>query len=189
MDVVRDVRRLCRALLTDHSFLLVRHPNVLEKLRAEINATSARSTHITRNELCGMKYLQNVLKESEVVPRPRSWNVSNDLSHPALRLYPPVVVNSRTALTTTVLPLGGGVDGKSKILIPKGVPVTYSLYAMHRRRDLFGSNAKEFVPERWDGDMPIDRNPMYAKWGYLPFGGAPRTCLGSKTSDLRDIRR
>ena len=26
--------------------------------------------------------------------------------------------------------------------------------------------------------MPLDDDPTYAKWGYLPFNGGPRVCLG-----------
>lgn len=45
------------------SFLLVRHPKVLTKLRLEIAAQG--SAELTRTDLRNMKYLQNILKESE----------------------------------------------------------------------------------------------------------------------------
>jgi cytochrome P450 len=98
----------------------------------------------------------------------------------ALRLYPPVPVNTRTALKTTVLPTGGGPDRKSPILIPKGTAVAYSAYSLHRRPDLFGINAELFHPERWGEHMPLNDNPTNAAWGYLPFNGGPRICLGSR---------
>ena len=44
------------------SFLLVRHPHVLEKLRSEIAAQG--NVEWTRSGLRNMKYLQNILKES-----------------------------------------------------------------------------------------------------------------------------
>jgi cytochrome P450 len=90
-----------------------------------------------------------------------------------LRLYPSVSINSRTALKTTVLPVGGGDDGKSPILVRRGEAVGYCVYAMHRRKDIYGEDAEEFRPER-----------MGKGWfegvgyGYLPFNGAPRVCLG-----------
>lgn len=46
-------------------FLLVRHPRVLENLRAEASNID-RNRGLTRNSLRNMKYLQNVLKESEL---------------------------------------------------------------------------------------------------------------------------
>jgi cytochrome P450 len=79
-----------------------------------------------------------------------------------------------------VLPTGGGPDRKSPVLIPKGIPVAYSIYAMHRRPDLYGMDAELFRPERWDEDMPLYRDDTNSKWGYLPFNGGPRICLGSK---------
>ena len=93
----------------------------------------------------------------------------------ALRLYPPVPLNTRFCRQATVLPRGGGVDGQSPILVREGMPVAYSVYHMQRREDLYGSDAGAFRPERWDDPQLAD-----IKWGYLPFNGGPRLCLGSK---------
>lgn len=77
------------------------------------------------------------------------------------------------SITDTVLPLGGGPYGKSPLLIPKGTIVGWSLYAMHRRTDLFGQDAEEFKPERWEKLRP--------GWEYLPFNGGPRICIGRES--------
>jgi cytochrome P450 len=90
----------------------------------------------------------------------------------ALRLYPVVPGNTREAACDTTLPYGGGLDGLSPVFVKKGTPVFYNLYAMHRRQDIFGVDADEYVPERWDGLRP--------GWGFLPFNGGPRICLGRK---------
>jgi cytochrome P450 len=58
---------------------------------------------------------------------------------------------------------------------------------MHRRPDLYGMDAELFRPERWEEDMPMHRDATKAKWGYLPFHGGPRTCLGSESNDLADL--
>jgi cytochrome P450 len=104
----------------------------------------------------------------------------------ALRLYPSVPVNVRTALRTTFLPTGGGPDGLSPVLIPSGANVAYSVYSLHRRPDLYGEDAEDFRPERWGEDLGLFRDETTSKWGYLPFNGGPRICLGSKfpRSDL-----
>lgn len=102
------------------------------------------------------------------------------LKNAALRLYPSLPVNTRAALRTTVLPTGGGPDRTSPVLIPKGAAVAYSVYTMHRRPDLYGMDAELYRPERWDEDMPLNHNETNAKWGYLPFNGGPRICLGSE---------
>lgn len=50
--------------------------------------------------------------------------------------------------------MGGGEDGKSPLLVPKGQMVQWSLYCMHRRKDYYGEDAEEFKPERWDALRP-----------------------------------
>lgn len=159
INILTAGRDTTACLLSWTFFLLVRHPNVLTKLRAEIAAAYNGSAELCRTDLRNMKYLQNVLKET-------------------LRLYPSLPVNTRTALRTTVLPTGGGLDRTSPVLIPKGTTVAYSVYTMHRRPDLYGIDAELYRPERWDEDMPLNHNETDAKWGYLPFNGGPRICLG-----------
>jgi cytochrome P450 len=158
------------------SFLLVRHPTVMEKLRTEITSTCDANTDLTRDDLRRLPYLQNVIKESMSHPKPFPFILAN---RPALRLYPSVPVNTRTTIRTTVLPTGGGPDRAAPVLIPKGSAVAFSVYSMHRRPDLYGMDAEMFRPERWDEDMPLQHDPVKAKWGYLPFHGGPRVCLGS----------
>ena len=78
------------------------------------------------------------------------------------------------AVRDTVLPVGGGEDGKSPVLVPEGCLVTWNLYAMHRRQDIFGPDAEEFRPERWDDPQ------LRPRWEYLPFNGGPRICVGQR---------
>lgn len=49
---------------------------------------------------------------------------------------------------------------------------------MHRRKDLYGEDAEQFRPERWEEDLPLFQDDITAAWGYLPFNGGPRVCLG-----------
>lgn len=71
-----------------------------------------------------------------------------------------------------MLPVGGGPNGKSPVFVRKGTIVFYSVWAMHRRQDLYGPDANEFRPERW-----ADLRPG---WEYLPFNGGPRICIGQQ---------
>ncbi len=81
----------------------------------------------------------------------------------ALRLYPVVPMFARMASADTVLPVGGGKDGGSPLFVQKGQIASLSSYAMHRRNDIYGEDADEFRPERWETLRP--------GWGYLPFSG------------------
>lgn len=58
-------------------------------------------------------------------------------------------------------------------MIPKGKGVAWSTYHMHRSRELYGDDAEEFRPERWEtGELDG------IGFGFMPFHAGPRTCLG-----------
>ena len=84
-----------------------------------------------------------------------------------------MALNQRTAEADTMLPRGGGQDGKSPLFIPKGTSVGYSIHAMHRMPKFFGEDAGVFRPERWTEIEP--------KWAFMPFHAGPRRCLGRKS--------
>lgn len=135
-------------------FMLVRHPEKLNKLRDEIFAVTGGKTKFTRNHLIAMPYLKAVINE-------------------ALRLYPQIPVNVRIAIKTTYLPRGGGPDGDDPILIKKGQGIGFSTYHMHRDKKVFGEDAAHFRPERWlTGELDNVGS------GFMPFHSGPRICLG-----------
>ncbi|GAM86299.1 hypothetical protein ANO11243_043110 [Dothideomycetidae sp. 11243] len=153
LNILLAGRDTTASLLSNVWWTLARNPQMYARLRQEVSTLDGRQP--TFDELREMKFLQAVLKES-------------------LRLHPQVPWNFREALVDTVLPLGGGKDGLSPCLVPKGTNVSWSNYAMHRRTDMFGPDAEVFRPERWleDGLRP--------GWEYLPFNGGPRVCLGQQ---------
>ncbi|OAL31804.1 hypothetical protein AYO22_00674 [Fonsecaea multimorphosa] len=155
-----------------HSFLdalikETRDPRVLRDQLLNVmlagRDTTACCLTWTLNTLKRMKYLNLVLKE-------------------VLRLYPSVPINSRTALRTTTIPRGGGSDGLAPLMVRKGEAVGFSIHAMHRLKRLYGDDADSFRPERWDPDN-VEENAVDLRnigWGYLPFSGGPRLCLGKE---------
>lgn len=107
-----------------------------------------------------------------ILPYPHTGRYLDTNLEKALRTHPVVPGNSRFAIRDTVLPLGGGPHGTSPLFVPAGTMVGYSPYAMHRRPDLYGPDANEYRPERWETLRP--------GWEYLPFNGGPRICLGQQ---------
>ena len=142
------------SLLTNLFFILSRDARILNKLQAELTAAKITGPP-TLSQIKDLSYLQNCINES-------------------LRLHPPIPRNSRTAIRDTVLPRGGGPDGQSPIFVPAGTQVGYAIYATHRLESIYGADAAEFRPERWESK---DLKPG---WAYLPFNGGPRICLGQR---------
>ena len=136
-------------------------------------APGTHTVHPDYETLRDMKYLKFVLNECKLFLL--VWDQSAIwLTTKALRLYPSVPGNGRFANKDTTIPLGGGPDGKSPVFIPKGGIVLYSAYSMHRRKDIYGEDAEEYIPERWE------RETLRPGWGYLPFNGGPRICVGQQ---------
>lgn len=81
-----------------------------------------------------------------------------------------VPLDVRSSKGDVVLPKGGGSDGADAVLLPDATTVVLNLYALHRRHDIYGADADDFRPERWETLEP--------GWAYVPFGGGPRVCLG-----------
>lgn len=89
-------------------------------------------------------------------------------------------LNARVALRTTTLPTGGGPNKDTPVLVRRGEAVAYSVYSLHRQFHLYGCNSEDFRPERWDDkNLPL-KNKTDETWGFLPFNGGPRICLGRK---------
>lgn len=152
LNVLLAGRDTTASLLGNMWFTLARRPDIWTKLRRETDET-LHGKRPSFEQLKEMKYLKAVINES-------------------LRLDPVIPFNSREAITDTILPVGGGPKGKSPILVRKGQLVNYTVWAMHRRPEYFGSDAEEFKPERWEHIRPT--------WEYLPFNGGPRVCIGQQ---------
>lgn len=141
------------SMLSNLFHTLAKRPDVWAKLRAEAEALGGE--HPSFEKLKNMKYLQYCIKECEFAtptPPTHQTHISTNchLYNLALRLHPPVPGLAREANKDTVLPAGGGPDGKAPLFIKKGAVVMPVFYGMHRRKDLFGPDAHEFRPERWE---------------------------------------
>ncbi|KAL9599199.1 MAG: hypothetical protein Q9219_003980 [cf. Caloplaca sp. 3 TL-2023] len=159
LNVLLAGRDTTASLLSNVWWSISKDPTIWNRLQEEVTSlkTPLGKERPIFEELKDMKYLRAVLNES-------------------LRVHPVVPANSRQAIQDTMLPVGGGVDGKSPVFIPKGAIVNYGVHAMHHRKDLFGEDADQFRPQRWLDEE--GKKGLRVGWEYLPFNGGPRICIG-----------
>ncbi|PQE28624.1 Cytochrome P450 family protein [Rutstroemia sp. NJR-2017a BBW] len=84
------------------------------------------------------------------------------------RLQGPNGKSLRTAIRDTILPVGGGPDGKAPVFVEKGTVVGASVTGLHHDKDIWGDDVWKFNPYRF-------ANKRY-QWEFLPFFGGPRIC-------------
>ncbi|CAK5270435.1 unnamed protein product [Mycena citricolor] len=145
---------------------LSKHPSVQERLRQEL--LTVQTDTPTMDELNALPYFETVLRE-------------------ILRLYTPAVFSQREALNDDVLPLKKpfvdrwGVSHES-VPVPQGQLFTIPLLAMNTDKEIWGEDALEFKPERWN-DLPDAVDSMPGIWGHqMTFLGGAHSCMGFRFS-------
>lgn len=151
LNILLAGRDSTAGLLGNTWHTLARRPDIWARLRAEVDVLHGEAPSYA--QIKDMKYLRWVLNE-------------------CLRLMPIVALNARIAVCDTVIPLGGGAEGKTPVFLPKGSVVVWHPWTFHKRKDFYGEDADEFKPERWE--------KLRHGWEYLPFNGGPRICVGQQ---------
>uniref|UniRef100_A0A0W0G9B1 Cytochrome p450 n=2 Tax=Moniliophthora roreri TaxID=221103 RepID=A0A0W0G9B1_MONRR len=149
-------------------YFLTQYPEIQSKLREELLSIS--SSEPTMDELNGLPYLDKFVRE-------------------VLRLYPPVPSTTRVAVKDDIIPLGEGYvgkDGKTKdhVRIRKGQTIFINIQAINRSRKIWGEDAQEFKPDRWD-NLPstVAASNVPGVWSHmLTFLGGARSCIGWRFS-------
>lgn len=134
-------------LISNALFFLARKPDLWARLRKE--SVGLGDQPITFELLMSLQLFRYVINET-------------------LRLVGPSGHATRVAVKDTILPTGGGPDGKSPVFVEKGTIITLSVYGQNHDKDYWGDDIYEFRPDRW-----VDKRPM---WDFLPFLGGPRIC-------------
>ncbi|CAL1371212.1 unnamed protein product [Linum trigynum] len=128
--------------------LLAKHPKWQEELRKEIKQVAGEDKQIDFTNLSSLKKMGYVMNE-------------------VLRLYSPAPNVQRQAKED--IHIGDRT-------IPKGTNMWIDVVAMHHDPKLWGDDAYEFKPERFEAD------PLYGgckhKMGFMPFGFGGRMCVG-----------
>ncbi|KAJ2929607.1 hypothetical protein H1R20_g7493, partial [Candolleomyces eurysporus] len=158
LNIMIAGRDTTAATLTFVIYLLSQHPDVLQRLRAEILEKVGPNRRPNFEDLKELKYLRAVLNET-------------------LRLFPIVPFNVRQSVNETIWP--SPVPSEKPLYIPPKTSVVYSVFLMHRRKDLWGPDAEEFDPDRFLDDR-LKKYLLKNSFIFLPFNAGPRICLGQQ---------
>eukprot|EP01018_Ginkgo_biloba_P016139 Gb_31690 [translate_table: standard] len=136
-------------------YMLCKHPDIQEKIAQETKSSVEETEsmndfaqNLTQEVLDKMHYLHATLSET-------------------LRLYPAVPVDGKCVVSDDILPDGFKVQG--------GDFVNYVPYSMGRMTYLWGSDAKEFKPERWLHNGIFQPQSPFK---FTAFQAGARICLG-----------
>ncbi|KAF8131022.1 cytochrome P450 [Boletus edulis] len=147
-------------------FAMTNTPETQMKLREELLSVDTETPSM--DELMALPYLDAVVRET-------------------LRVHPPVPNGGRVAMKDDVIPVEKPYTDKhgvvhNSIRIRKGDPVIIPILAINRSRELWGPDAHEFKPERWQ-NIPDAVSQIPGVWGHLlSFLGGPRACIGYRFS-------
>jgi len=122
----------------------------------------------TMDELNALPYLDAVVRET-------------------MRIHAPVPSTMRVATQDDVIPLEKPVkdkDGNPQyyVKVTKGQTIIIPILAINRSVEIWGNDAAEFKPERWES-IPEAASTIPGVWGnLLSFLGGPRACIGYRFS-------
>jgi len=129
-------------------------PGVIEKLQKELDAAIPAGVDVpTYDMVKDLPYLENVINETLRI------HSTSSLGLP--RLVPP----------------GTGIDILGQHFPPYTV-LSVPAYTIHHSKDIWGENAKEFVPERWDSLTERQKS------SFIPFSYGPRSCVGRNVAEM-----
>ncbi|KAG5716767.1 Leukotriene-B(4) omega-hydroxylase 2 [Termitomyces sp. T112] len=162
--------------------MLARHPETQTRLREELLSVACFSTgdltsltedeiHSLYDNIANLSFLNNVCRES-------------------LRLVPPVHSSIRVATQDDVVPTSypvcrrdGTIDeGRRSVTVPKGSFVHVAVEGFNLDKGIWGDDAWEFHPDRWDNlpETAVQQPGLYSN--ILSFSAGPRSCIGMRFS-------
>jgi cytochrome P450 len=136
------------ASVSNTILLLAMHPEYQAKVVAELKEVLVDQTgDLTNEQINQLVYCKQVINES-------------------MRLLYIVPLIARQ--------LTGEVTLSNGVVLPAGCTFIIPIFSVHMRKDLWGEDAAEFRPERFDAD--VKRHP----YQFLPFSAGTRMCIGYK---------
>ncbi|KAI0316033.1 cytochrome P450 [Amylostereum chailletii] len=148
-------------------FALAKYHDIQDKLRTEL-LQAPDGDMPTMEALNALPYLDAVVRE-------------------AMRVHAPVANTIRVAMHDDVIPTDKEwVDTKGVrrrgIPVSKGDTIYMPILLMNKSKEIWGEDAHEFKPERWQ-NPPEAATSIAGVWSnILTFSGGPRACIGYRFS-------
>ncbi|CAE6439362.1 unnamed protein product [Rhizoctonia solani] len=148
-------------------YALTKHHDVQTKLRQEL-LSAGLGDEPSMEDLDKLSYLNNFVREVS-------------------RVYAVVPMTAREADCDAIIPVGESytdIHGnlQNGIRVRKGDSIVIPLLAMNRAKDVWGDDALDFKPERWD-NLPETVKNMPGAWSHLmTFLHGPNACIGYRFS-------
>ncbi|KAF2662958.1 putative benzoate 4-monooxygenase [Lophiostoma macrostomum CBS 122681] len=132
----------------------LKNPHVVEKLQKELDAAIPSIDDVpTYSQVKDLPYLDMVIKETMRI------HSTSSLGLP--RLIPP----------------GSGITLNGHHF-PQGVVLSVPAYTIHHSKAIWGPDADEFRPGRWEKVTEQQKN------AFIPFSYGPRACVGRNVAEM-----
>ncbi|KAI0136840.1 benzoate 4-monooxygenase [Xylariales sp. AK1849] len=136
-------------------FHITKTPGVLAKLQAELDAAIPKEMKVPSYEMVrNLPYLENIINET--------------LRHHS---------TSGIGLPRQIPLDSQGVHFRGHYF-PPGTVLSVPTYTIHHSKEIWGSDAYEFRPERWEDVTTRQRN------AFIPFSYGPRSCVGRNVAEM-----
>jgi benzoate 4-monooxygenase len=136
-------------------FHVTKTPGVLKKLQAELDAAIPDGVNVPGYDMVrNLPYLEAVINET--------------LRHHS---------TSGIGLPREIPADSQGIH-LNGYYFPPGTVLSVPTYTIHHSKEIWGADAYEFRPERWESITPRQKN------AFIPFSHGPRACVGRNVAEM-----
>ncbi|KAF3771129.1 cytochrome P450 [Cryphonectria parasitica EP155] len=138
-------------------FHVARTPGCLDKLQAELDTAIPDGVDVPSYDMVrDLPYLQNVVNET------LRYHSTSGIGLPRQ------------------IPQDSGAQGVTILghYFPPGTVLSVPSYTIHHSKVIWGPDADEFRPERWDSVTTRQKN------AFIPFSYGPRACVGRNVAEM-----
>lgn len=142
-------------------YWVLRTPGVVEKLRKELDDNIGEGVP-SYDAVKDLPYVQNVISETMRI------HSTSSLGLP--RLTPMATPENPNPKPVEILGYA----------FPPGTALSVPAYTIHHSKELWGKDADEFVPDRWNEDRITKKQQD----SFIPFSYGPRSCVGRNVAEM-----